>query len=102
MNYPTETDNKQQLNSLLLSYNLFDIVKVPTRIYNISSTITDNTFVDCNRFKKLEIIPITLVNKDFIKCLILADYYVFLGVESEYELRICPNGFIFVTATNNF
>jgi hypothetical protein len=48
-------------------------------------------------------ITITLVNKDFAKCLILADSYKFFGAESEYDLRICPNGFIFfVTATHNF
>jgi hypothetical protein len=41
-------------------------------------------------------ILVTLVNKDFVKCLILPDSYVFFGAESEYDLRICPGGFIFL------
>jgi hypothetical protein len=46
---------------------------------------------------------ITLVNKDFVKCWILPHSYVFFGAESEYYLRICPNGFIFfVMATHIF
>ena len=36
----------------------------------------------------------SLVDRDFVKCLILADYYVFFGAESECDLKICPNGFI--------
>jgi hypothetical protein len=46
--------------------------------------------------RHLKISQITLVNKDFVKRLILTDSYVFFGAESEYDLRICPNGFIFL------
>jgi hypothetical protein len=36
----------------------------------------------------------SLFDKDFVKCLILADSYVFFGAESECDLKICPNDFI--------
>jgi hypothetical protein len=45
---------------------------------------------------------IILVNKDFVKCLILADSYVFFCAESEYDLIIRPNGLIFCNDHTQF
>ena len=40
-----DNTNKQKLNSLLATYNLFSITDFPTRIY-ISMTATDTFFID--------------------------------------------------------
>jgi hypothetical protein len=42
INYLIDTYMKNQLNSLLISYNLFDIVDFPTRIQNTLVSVTDN------------------------------------------------------------
>ena len=38
------------LQSLLASYNLFNVVKFPTRISNNSHSLIDNIYLDTNRF----------------------------------------------------
>jgi hypothetical protein len=45
INYLDDNQNKQDLNSLLNSYNLYSIVDFPTRIYNNSHTMVDNIFI---------------------------------------------------------
>ena len=44
-----ESDKKSQLDALLKSYNLFSIVKFPTRTYNNSSSAMDNIFIDTTK-----------------------------------------------------
>ena len=46
INYLDNTNSKLQLDSLLLSYDLYSTVDFPTRISNCSSTAIDNTFID--------------------------------------------------------
>jgi hypothetical protein len=58
INYMIDNSNKQQLHSLLLSYNLSDTLKFPTRICNKTCSIIDNIFIDYNKFNKFETIPI--------------------------------------------
>jgi hypothetical protein len=58
VNYLINNNNnkkKYQLNSILNSFNLFDIVDFPTRN---ASSIIDNIFVDYNRLKDYSIAPI--------------------------------------------
>jgi exonuclease III len=46
INYLVNTNTKLQLDSLLLSYDLYSTVDFPTRISNYSSTAIDNMFID--------------------------------------------------------
>ena len=46
INYLVNTNTKLQLDSLLLSYDLYSTVDSPTRISNHSSTAIDNIFMD--------------------------------------------------------
>jgi len=46
INYLDNTNSKLQLDSLLLSYDLYSTVDFPTRISNCSSTAIDNIFID--------------------------------------------------------
>jgi hypothetical protein len=56
-----------------------------------SCIFIQHLLTNCTLFAK----KITLVNKYFAKCLIVVNSYAFFGAECEYDLRICPNGFIF-------
>jgi len=49
INYLSDNKNKQELNSLLNSYNLYSIIEFPTRTNNTTSTEIDNVFI--NKFK---------------------------------------------------
>jgi hypothetical protein len=51
INYLVNTNTKLQLDSLLLSYDLYNTVDFPTRISNYSSTAIDNIFID--KFKNV-------------------------------------------------
>jgi hypothetical protein len=49
INYLDDNQNKQALNSLLTSCNLYSIIDFPTRINNNSGNMIDNIFL--NKFK---------------------------------------------------
>jgi exonuclease III len=51
LNYLVNTNTKLQLDSVLLSYDLYGTVDFPTRISNYSSTAIDNIFID--KFKNV-------------------------------------------------
>jgi hypothetical protein len=46
INYPENSNNKLQLDSLLASYNLHSVVDFPTRVTNSSCTAIDNIFIN--------------------------------------------------------
>lgn len=56
--YLTDNCRKNQLNSLLNSYNLFSTVDFPTRITNTTKSAIDNIFIDYSRVGKFELSPI--------------------------------------------
>jgi exonuclease III len=49
VDYLSDNNRKNQLNSLLISYNLFSTVNFPTRIQNNSCSAIDNIFIDYSR-----------------------------------------------------
>jgi len=49
INYLVDTYRKSQLNSLFISYSLFDTVDFPTRIQNTTISTTDNILIDFYR-----------------------------------------------------
>jgi len=51
INYLNESGNKNQLDNLLLSYNLTSIINFLTRIQNTSAAAIDNIFVDVSQFE---------------------------------------------------
>jgi hypothetical protein len=59
IDYLTDNYKKNQLNSLLNSYNLFSTVNFPTRVTNTSKSAIDNilVFIDYSRIGKFELSP---------------------------------------------
>ena len=53
-----DNTNKQKLDSLLATSNLFSITDFPARINNISMTAIDNSFIDKYRNKNFTINPL--------------------------------------------
>jgi len=53
-----ESEKKNHLDNLLLSYNLTSIINFPTRVQTTSATATDNIFTDTSQFESYTIIPI--------------------------------------------
>ena len=51
INYLVESERKNQLDNLLLSYNLTSIITFPTRLQNTSTTAIDNMFLDKSRLE---------------------------------------------------
>jgi hypothetical protein len=56
INYLNESGHKNQLNNLLLSYNLTSIIDFPTRVS--SATAIDNFFNDISQYESFMAIPI--------------------------------------------
>jgi len=52
-----ESEKKNQLDNLLLSYNLNSIINFPTRVQNTSATAVGNTFIDLSQFESYTITP---------------------------------------------
>jgi len=57
INYLTEHEQKQQVNNLLLMYNITAIVNFPTRINNSTASAIDNFFMDISRLEDFLITP---------------------------------------------
>jgi hypothetical protein len=54
-NYLEQSSRVRQLNALLKTYSLVNVVKFPTRICDQSSTSIDNVFIDISRSKNFTI-----------------------------------------------
>ena len=57
INYLAESEQKRQVNNLLLMYNLTAIVNFPTRISNKSASTIDNFFMDISRLEDFLVTP---------------------------------------------
>jgi hypothetical protein len=57
IDYLTDNYRKNQLNSLLNTFNLFSTVNFPTRATITSKTAIDNIFIDYSRIEKCELSP---------------------------------------------
>ena len=51
INYLLGSAHKHQLDNLLLSYNLYNIINLTTRVQNTSATAIDNIFIDVSQFE---------------------------------------------------
>ena len=58
INYLNESENKNQLDDLLLFCNLTNIINFPTRVQNTSATAIDNIFIDVSQFESYTVTPI--------------------------------------------
>ena len=58
INYLMESEKKNQLDNLLLSYNLTSIINFPTRVQNTSATAIDDIFIDISQFENYNTTPI--------------------------------------------
>jgi hypothetical protein len=57
VNYLVENEQKQQLQNLLLMYNLTGTVNFPTRIIKASASAIDNFFIDTSRLVDFTVSP---------------------------------------------
>jgi hypothetical protein len=57
VNYLTNNNRKYQLNSILNSYNLFDIVDFPTTTQDSAVSVIDNIFIEYSRMYNCSILP---------------------------------------------
>jgi exonuclease III len=55
INYLQDTPKKKQLNSLLLSFNIFSIIDFPTRSQNNSVSLIDNIFIEYSQVGKYQV-----------------------------------------------
>jgi len=53
-----ENEKKNQLDNLLLSYNLINIINFPMRVQNTSATAIDNIFLDVSEFESYTVTPV--------------------------------------------
>jgi hypothetical protein len=53
-----ENERKNQLDNLLLSYNLTNIINFPARVENTSATAVGNVFIDMSQFVSYNITSI--------------------------------------------
>jgi transposase len=58
INYLQDTPKKKQLNSLLLSFNLFSIIDFLTRRQNNAVSLIDNIFTDYSQDGKYQVFPL--------------------------------------------
>ena len=58
INFLIENEKKNQLDNLLLSYNLTSNVSFPVRVLNASATAIDNIFIDIFQFESYTVTPI--------------------------------------------
>jgi hypothetical protein len=58
INYLNESKLENQLDNLLLSYNLTSIIDFPIRVQNTSATAIDNFFIDISQYESFMAIPI--------------------------------------------
>ena len=58
IDYLSDSEKKRQLDAVLLSYNLFAIVHIPTRSQYQSSTTIDNIFIDNFKFTNCAVFPL--------------------------------------------
>ena len=71
-----ESEKKNQLDNLLLSYNLNSIIIFPTRVQNTSAAAIDNIFIDIYQFESYTGTPFlnVLFDHDSQLLMICADY----------------------------
>jgi hypothetical protein len=55
--YLNESENKNQLDNLLLSYNLTSIINFLTKVQNTSATAIDNIFIDVSQLDSYTVTP---------------------------------------------
>jgi len=58
INYLMESEKENQLDNLLLSYNLINSINFPTRIQNTYATAIDNIFIDISLFESYTTTPL--------------------------------------------
>jgi hypothetical protein len=65
INYHIDSEKKNQLDTLLLSYNLSSIVDFPTTVQNNSATTINNIFIDINRMDNCTVNPLLYDLSDY-------------------------------------
>jgi hypothetical protein len=74
--YLINCDHKQQLSSLLGTYNMFYTVNFPTRFQNNHNLALDNIFIDKSRLHTYVVLPWSNALYDHdAQCLILNNFF---------------------------
>ena len=57
INYLNDSENKNLLDNLLLSYNFTCIINFPMRVQNTSATAIDNIFINLSQYESYTVTP---------------------------------------------
>jgi hypothetical protein len=79
IDYLKDSSRKKQLNTLLLSFNIFSIIDFPTRSHNKSTSPIDNIFIDYTQSGKY-------LTWNIVK------YVTGKNLENKLPLSVCING----------
>jgi hypothetical protein len=83
------TYHKQQLDSLLVSYGLYSIIKFPTRIHRNSYCLIDNIFINTCKFTNFIVHPIINGLSDHdAQNLIIQDIFKQKRIKGHNNIRI--------------
>ena len=84
-----ESEKKNQLDNLLLLYNLTSIFNFPTRVQNTSATAIDNIFIDISQFESYSVTPILNGLSDYdAQLLIISMDYSHMPIQKSKTVRI--------------
>jgi hypothetical protein len=83
-----ESEKKNQLDNLLLSYNLTSIINFPMRVRNTSATLLDNIFTDIPPFENYTITPILSgLSVHFAQLLMISTAYFHIPIQKSKTIR---------------
>jgi len=83
-----ESEKKNELDNLLLSYNLINIINFPTRIQNISPTAIDNIFMNVSEFESYTVTHILNVLSDHdCHLLVISTDYSHIPIQISKTIR---------------
>jgi len=93
IDYLADSDRKRQLEVLLKTYNLTNVVNFPTSIQKYSATAIDNIFIDTHKMSDYSICPIINGLSDHNAQSILIHFF---------NLRPSPNKYRFIRKINEY
>ena len=88
INYLNDSENKNQLDNLLLSYNLISIINFPTRVQNTSATAIDNISIAVSQLESYMVTPIINGMSDHdAQLLIISTHYSHVPINKLKTIR---------------
>jgi hypothetical protein len=88
VNYLNESEDKNQLDNILLSYNWTSIINFTTRVQNTSATAIDNVFIYVSQYESYTVTPvINGVSDHDAQLLIISTDYSYVPIHKFKSVR---------------